>query len=922
MPSPERLGEPGSARRLVRPRGDHGRPPHPRDGPAPGHRAERSRSNALRLVCSGGDALTGDDVARLRRTAPRALLVNFYGATRRRRRWGGSGWRPAAAAGSPWARAIDGVDLLVLGRSGRPAGIGELGEISIRTPYLALGYLDDPAGTAERFAPAPGDAAGIRLYRTGDLGRYEPDGDVESRRPCRPPGQDPGFRIEPAEIEAALGGLPGSGTPWSWRARTRRGPRSRGLRGRRWRGAGPRGAGCGRSSPPRLPDAMIPAAFVELPALPLTPNGKVDRRRCPPAAPGGGDRLRRPANPVEEVLAGLWAELLGAGAASASTTTSSSSAGTRCWPPSSSPGCATAFGVELPLRAALRAPDRWSGSPRGRGGAGAAARPGRRSPPPGRRVSSRLPASFAQERLWFLDRLAPGNRGLQHRQGPAPRRRACRRPPSRRAFGEVVRRHEALRTTLRGARRPAGAGDRAARPLAPAHGSISAGAAGGRGRRGGAAPGPGGGGAAVRSRTRAPAARRPAVARRRREHVPAADDAPHRLRRLVDGRAGPASSRRSTPRGRRRGRRRSPSCRDPVRRLRRLAARLAAGRGAGAAARLLAAAARRRAGLARPAHRPAAARRCRASAAAASPPLRPRARPGSSWRSPAGEGATLFMVLLAALQGAARAHHGQQDDLVLGSPIANRDRAEIEPLIGFFVNALALRADLPGDPLVPRAARRGAARRRWRPTRTRTSPSSGWSRSCGPERHLSPQPAVPGLLRAAEHAGGRDRPLPGLTLAAARVRARRPGLRPGGCTSSRAGGRCSGELAYRADLFDGATIQRLAAHLERLLARRGGRAATPPLRAAAPRRGRAPPAPARVERHRGGRRVERRRASPRRIEEQARRAPGAPALAFEGRRITYAELDARAGRLARRLAALGVGPESWSACTSSARRRW
>src|SRR4029077_13643200 len=94
------------------------------------------------------------------------------------------GWCPAPVAaerdarqGIPLGRGIRDVQLLVVGRDGRLAGIGELGEIRVRTPYLALGYLGEAELNRERFL-ADGDPA-VRTYRTGDLGRYRPDGAVE-----------------------------------------------------------------------------------------------------------------------------------------------------------------------------------------------------------------------------------------------------------------------------------------------------------------------------------------------------------------------------------------------------------------------------------------------------------------------------------------------------------------------------------------------------------------------------------------------------------------------------------------------------------------------------------------------------------------------------------------------------------------------
>ena len=144
--------------------------------------------------------------------------------------------------------------------------------------------------------------------------------------------------------------------------------------------------------------------------------------------------------------------------------------------------------------------------------------------------------------------------------------------------------------------------------------------------------------------------------------------------------------------------------------------------------RLLAPAARRAAAAPGAADRPAAAGRAelprrRTAGAAAG-----RAHPAAARLCARREGATLFMVLLAGFQ-ALLARYSGQDDLAVGSPIAGRNRVEIEGLIGFFVNTLVLRGDLSGEPVVPRAARPGAGDGAGGLSRTRTCRSKSWSRS-------------------------------------------------------------------------------------------------------------------------------------------------------------------------------------------------
>ena len=197
---------------------------------------------------------------------------------------------------------------------------------------------------------------------------------------------------------------------------------------------------------------MVPAAFVVLDALPLTPNGKVDRQapcRAPAGEACGADAATwRRATPVEEVLAAIWAEVLGVERVGASDDFFELAA-TRCSPPRWSSRVRAAFGVELPLRGAVR------GADGGRPGRAASRRRGARArapaaPPlvPVARATAPLPLSFAQERLWFLDQLEPGSAAYNIPRGAAAARARSTSPALAARLGEVVRRHEALRTTF------------------------------------------------------------------------------------------------------------------------------------------------------------------------------------------------------------------------------------------------------------------------------------------------------------------------------------------------------------------------------------------------------------------------------------------------------------------------------------------
>ena len=323
--------------------------------------------------------------------------------------------------------------------------------------------LPGPAGAdggAVRAGPVRREP-GARLYRTGDLARRRPDGALEFLGRMDHQVKIRGFRIEPGEIEAVLRGHAGGARGGGAGARGRGGRAAPGgLRGAGRRGAG-RSPTLRRRLRERLPEYMVPAAFVVLEALPLTPNGKVDRKALPePERRGRGRRFRGAAHAAsEEVLAGdlvraararaawAWTRLLRARRPLAAGH-AGDLAGARA---SSRPGAAAA----RPVRGAHGAA---GGAHRRRraGRAGACA-----APPvvPVPRTGA-LPLSFAQQRLWFLDRLEPEQPGLQHPGRAAGGRAGCDVDALERALGEVVRRHEALRTSFARGGRRAGAGHR------------------------------------------------------------------------------------------------------------------------------------------------------------------------------------------------------------------------------------------------------------------------------------------------------------------------------------------------------------------------------------------------------------------------------------------------------------------------------
>ncbi|RMH16884.1 MAG: non-ribosomal peptide synthetase, partial [Acidobacteria bacterium] len=270
----------------------------------------------LRCALFVGEALTQRDVDRLRALAPQAQLVNLYGATETQQ---ALAHHPLPAAGEPLGvvplgRGIDGVELVVLGAGGRPAGIGELGEIYVRSRYLAAGYLE-PDGEDGRFATNPFTGEdGDRVYRTGDLGRYRCDGAVVFAGRRDQQVQIRGFRVEPAEIETALAATGGvreaAVVVRHQQGEARLAAAVAPQPGVRLAADGLRAA-LGR----RLPPYMVPASFLVVDALPRLASGKIDRRAVAGLVEQHQEvdvAYRAPRTEMERTLVALLREVLGA----------------------------------------------------------------------------------------------------------------------------------------------------------------------------------------------------------------------------------------------------------------------------------------------------------------------------------------------------------------------------------------------------------------------------------------------------------------------------------------------------------------------------------------------------------------------------------------------------------------------------------
>jgi amino acid adenylation domain-containing protein len=266
----------------------------------------------LRRVLCSGEALPVALQERFFSRLP-AELHNLYGPTEASVDVTSWACRPGEPRPTvPIGRPIANNRAYVLDDSLRPVPVGVAGELHLGGVGPARGYLNRPGLTAEKFIPDSfSDIPGARLYRTGDLARWLPDGNLEflGRRDGQVKVR--GNRIELGEIESVLAQHPGvrqaavavrEDVPGNQRlvaycvAANGAVPQSGDLRG---------------FLQGKLPEYMVPAAFVPLGDLPLTPSGKLDRKSLPAPADTAADTHVAPRTPDEEALAGIWAEVVG-----------------------------------------------------------------------------------------------------------------------------------------------------------------------------------------------------------------------------------------------------------------------------------------------------------------------------------------------------------------------------------------------------------------------------------------------------------------------------------------------------------------------------------------------------------------------------------------------------------------------------------
>ncbi len=404
-------------------------------------------SLVLRAVMCGGEALASESVTRFQ-SRTRAKLYNVYGPTETVidcAYW--SCEKGPINSAIPIGRPIPNAQAYILDDSLRLLPIGVAGNLYIGGASLARGYVGRPDLTAEKFIPDPfSDESGSRLYETGDLARHRPDGNIEFLGRGDHQVKVRGFRIELGEIEGTLGQHPLVREAIVQAQEV--GPEEKRLVAYVAAGREPRPTASELRGflKDKLPEHLVPTLFVLLDAFPLTANGKVDRRALPPP---DGRRLELDEafvacrTPTEELLAEIWAQVLGVervgvhdnffqlGGHSLLATQVVSR-------------IREAFQMEMPLRRLFESPTIAGLAESIDAGRGA----GRQAPPivPVPRDGD-LPLSFAQQRLWFINQLEPGS-SVYNFPAAVRLKGPLNIVALKLSLDEIVKRHEVLRTTF------------------------------------------------------------------------------------------------------------------------------------------------------------------------------------------------------------------------------------------------------------------------------------------------------------------------------------------------------------------------------------------------------------------------------------------------------------------------------------------
>ncbi|WP_460625128.1 amino acid adenylation domain-containing protein, partial [Kitasatospora kifunensis] len=392
---------------------------------------------SLRHVVCSGEALSTDLLSRYRHLLG-AELHNLYGPTEAAV---DVTYHRAAQSESgstvPIGRPVWNTRVFVLDRELRPLPPGVAGELYLAGDQLARGYAGRPALTAERFVACP-FTPGARMYRTGDIVRWNRDGALVFLGRADHQVKLRGLRIELDEIATVLAGAPG--VSWATALVHERAEDDQFLAAYLVSDGSCTEAALRAHLAAALPQYMVPSVFVPIDEVPLSPSGKLDRKALPVPVAASGTPHRAPASATEEILCGVFAELLGLDTVGVDDNFfdlgGHSLLATRLVS-----RIRTTLGTEVNLRTLFEAPTvatlagRLTQDATTRPALAAVTRP------------EAIPLSHAQQRLWFLAELE-GPSGTYNIPAALRLRGPLDRGALQAALGDVVTRHEVLRTVL------------------------------------------------------------------------------------------------------------------------------------------------------------------------------------------------------------------------------------------------------------------------------------------------------------------------------------------------------------------------------------------------------------------------------------------------------------------------------------------
>jgi amino acid adenylation domain-containing protein len=407
------------------------------------------RANALVI---GGEALLGETLRYWREHAAQTKLINEYGPTETV--VGCCVYEAGEELSGPIAigKPIANTQIYVLDDTMEPVPEGVIGEIYVGGEGLARGYLADPLKTALTYMPSPYEGRGERLYRTGDMGRHRADGNLDYAG--RGDGQVKirGYRVEIGDVESVLREEAGvEEAVVVVRGEGRGDQRLIGYVVNK-PGSDVENKNIKRRLREKLPEYMVPAVIIEIAKMPLSSNGKIDRRALASVEPNVSepdDDFVVPRTAVEEMVAGVWADLLKLKSVGVHANLFDLGAHSLLATQAISRIRST-FNVEITLRSLYENPT-VAGLANKIEDETDSGRTIRAAPIERIARDGDLPLSFAQQRLWFLDQLKP-NTSAYNVPAAVRLRGKLDLKAFERALRDICLRHEVLNVTFRNVR--------------------------------------------------------------------------------------------------------------------------------------------------------------------------------------------------------------------------------------------------------------------------------------------------------------------------------------------------------------------------------------------------------------------------------------------------------------------------------------